>query len=669
VSAQRRILLVSSDSSQSPDLADLEGDASLQLVHAHDARSALEHLQDGGFACALLDLDALGQSAADVLQRVRLLRPELPAVGFGGEASNLPGAQLFDVPTLRGPLTSRLLQEALQPKAAAIPAARGFLDTSHQELQRRVSQLTTLYRIGRAISESRDWTEALDYFLATLCEYLEVKGAGILLYSHEGRVLTPRRVLSIPDADVAACVERLLEAYPTRNPSSEIHALECFAPGVGPSCSGHPERWRFTVLPLVYRRGSLGFLLLDKDAWDAPNFNADLFLLETIQTVLTEEVANAAHLSRLVDLKNFNEAVLERVESGVLTANESGEIHFANRLARRTLGLDPGREAIPALRFEALFPAAEQDLFSRMCSAPDGRLSWEGALLRLDGASVPVHMRTSRIVNPSDSTPLYLMAFEDLSEQKLLEEQLRRADRLRSLGELSAAIAHEVRNPLQGISLTLSNLRNHLQAGGERYVDVMFEEMERLNGLVDNILSFARPAPPQFIDTALAEICRRAIELSRERAAQHLIEIDFRDETAGGVCEVDAGQIQQVVLNMVLNAIDASPAQGRVRVRVRQAAARLLPTSSGQAEPAGASWYRIEVQDQGPGIAPEEREKLFDPFFTTKTEGNGLGLSVSQKIVEEHRGLIHVASEPNAGALFVIELPRGTQDSVVSARD
>ena len=663
---QRRILLLSSKSSQSRALADLEGDASLQLVRAHDAHSAAEKLQGGDFACALLDLDALGNRAADVLQRLRHLHPELPAVGFGHTGTHVSGARLADVPTLRGPLTRHALEEALQPRFNHHSDSGGFLDASHHELERRVSQLTTLYRIGRAISESRNWTEALDYFLATLCEYLEVKGAGILLFSHECSVLSPRRVLSIPDADVNHCVERLVHAFPSGSPSAAIHALECFEPGPGEACTGHSETWRFTVLPLVYRRTALGFLVLDKERWNATDFRAELFFLETIQTVLTEEVANAAHLSKLVDLKNFNEAVLERIESGVLTANESGAIHFANRLARRTLGLDPGSGAIPAQRFERLFPEAGRALFERIREAPDGRLSWEGTLTRLDGSRVPVHLRTSRIVNPSDSTPLVLLAFEDLTEQKLLEEQLRRAERLRSLGELSAAIAHEVRNPLQGISLTLSNLRNHLQPGGARYVDVMFEEMERLNGLVDNILSFARPAPPQFVPTALAEICQRAVDLSRERAAQRGVAIDFQDDAQGGLCEVDGGQIQQVVLNVVRNAIDASPPQAQVRVRLQGADAPLLATSSHDAPATqGRSWFRIEVHDQGAGISREERDKLFDPFFTTKSDGTGLGLSVSQKIVEEHEGLIHVASEPNAGALFVIELPRHTHNSLV----
>lgn len=653
MSAQLRILLVSSDSSQPPALAGLGGDASLQVVHARDASSAIEELQGGGFACALLDLEALGQDAADVLQRVRRSQPALPAVAFGASAS-ASSARLADVPTLHGPVTLHSLAEALQPglpRAAHGPSAP---DASQRELQHRVSQLTTLYRIARAISESRNWTEALDYFLATLCEYLEVRGAGILLYSQECRVLSPRRVLSIPDADVAQSVARLLESYPVQAPTNEIHTLECYDAVSAIACTGHRGAWRFTVLPLVYRRTALGFLVLDKEDWQPADFRAELFFLETIQTVLTEEVANAAHLSKLVDLKNFNEAVLERIESGVLTANENAEIHFANRLARTILGIAPGGDSVPARRFETLLPEAESRLFERIRTAPEGRVSWEGAFVRADGTRVPVRLRTSRIINPSDSTPLFLVAFEDLTEHKLLEEQVRRADRLRSLGELSAAIAHEVRNPLQGISLTLSNLRNHLQSGGERYVDVMFEEMERLNGLVDNILSFARPAPPQLIPSALGDICRRAIELSREAAARNQVDINFRDDSGDAVCEVDPGQIQQVLLNVVLNAVDASPSGGQVRVRVRAADTPLLGNAPGRDDD---TWYRIEVRDQGPGIGREERDKLFDPFFTTKAEGTGLGLSVSQKIVEEHRGLIHVASEPGCGALFVIELP------------
>jgi signal transduction histidine kinase len=115
---------------------------------------------------------------------------------------------------------------------------------------------------------------------------------------------------------------------------------------------------------------------------------------------------------------------------------------------------------------------------------------------------------------------------------------------------------------------------------------------------------------------------------------------------------VDDAQILQVVLNIVINAIDASPRGGRVALRVQEAETPLLPGAS------AASWLRIEVQDQGPGIPESERDKLFDPFFTTKAYGTGLGLSVSQKIIEEHHGVIHVRSEAGRGSRFIVELPR-----------
>ena len=278
----------------------------------------------------------------------------------------------------------------------------------------------------------------------------------------------------------------------------------------------------------------------------------------------------------------------------------------------------------------------------------------------MDGRRVPVKLRTSRIRNPSDSELLVVAVFEDLTEQRLLEEQVRRADRLRSLGELSAAIAHEVRNPLQGISLTLSNLQEFLKPGAERYTEVMFSEMERLNSIVGNILGFARPAPPHAMPTSLRAVCERALDLAAERAAQRQVRLGLEPESGDDRCEVDEGQILQVVLNIVMNAIDASPPHGRVGLRLASSPRRLVP---GMPDAGTGPYCRIEVRDQGPGIPEGVRDKLFDPFFTTKNEGTGLGLSVSQKIVEEHRGCIHVESRPETGTTFIVELPRRFEPS------
>jgi len=656
VPAEGRILLLSSAARVEPALRRLADERSLRIVRAADVGAAYRRLEADRFACALIDLDELGDRAEEFLVRARGLRPELHTVGFRStsrDAAPLQGCTLVPKPLRHDDLARALDTPPPEPdgRRAALEAARWMGDDSREELRQRIGQLKTLYQIGRAISESRDWSEALDYFLATLRDYLGVRGAAILLWSREATVLAPRTVLSLPADAVERCVEVLRAAYPAGNPLAEIHALECWTPG-GLRCGGHAGEWTLTVLPLLYRRTPLGFLVLDKPYNGGAEFASELFFLQTIQTVLGEEVANAVHLSRLVDLKNFNEAVLDNVESGVLTATERGVITFANRLARQTLGLDPEKPLDPELHFDALFEIGGEPAFARLQGEATTGATWNAEVRRRDGRRVPVQVRTRTTVDPSDSEPLVVVAFEDLSAQRLLEEQVRRADRLRSLGQLSAAIAHEVRNPLQGISLTLSNLQEHLLPGADPYVRVIFSEVERLNSIVGGILAFTRPSPPVPSEVALGELCRRAAELAAERAAARGVEIVVHPSPEDDQAEVDEGQILQVVLNLLFNAIDASPPGGAVELEVERAASRRLPGPA----VLGPVWC-IAVRDRGPGVAPEVRDKLFDPFFTTKSDGTGLGLAVCLKIVEEHRGAIHVDTVPGSGSTFTVELP------------
>ena len=660
MAAEARLLLLADGAECAPAVREFAMARALRLVRTASAVSAFDQLRKHRFACALFDLDALQSPLDEFLTRVHDLAPNLRAVGFARDAQGRAAG--CNLPVLPVPLQRSDLEAALgtrrRPPERAAPAAilngSPFGDATDEELRRRVGQFTTLYQIARAIGESRNWSEALDYFLATLRDYLGARGAGILLWSRENRVLAPRTVLSLAPHDVDACVRAMLEKYPTDAAHAEIHPLQCFAAGAprGLACTGHDGAWHLTVLPLLYRRSPLGFLLLDKEYAGGEGFLGEIFFLQTVQTILAEEVANAVHLSRLVDLKNFNEAVLDHVESGVVTSNEAGEVSYANRRARQILGL---AAAPTGEHLDHWFPAVTGSISvrTRILTAPHGTSGFEGELVRRDGQRVPVRLRSSRITNPSDSEPLVVMAFEDLREQRRLEMQARRADRLRSLGELSAAIAHEVRNPLQGIALTLANLKEHLTPGAEPYVAVMFSEMERLNALVGGILTFARPVPPQPAPVRLADLCERAIDLASDRATEREVEITF-DGAAGGACEVDPSQILQVVLNLLLNAVDASPRGGTVEVRVEAGAA-----TAGDL-PADAAWT-IVVRDHGDGIPDEIRDKLFDPFFTTKPEGTGLGLAVSLQIVEEHGGTIQVENAPHGGARFRIELPaRGT---------
>jgi signal transduction histidine kinase len=234
------------------------------------------------------------------------------------------------------------------------------------------------------------------------------------------------------------------------------------------------------------------------------------------------------------------------------------------------------------------------------------------------------------------------------------QEQLARADRLATIGEMAAAIAHEIRNPLTGISGALSVLGRNFAADDPRR-DIVREThllIERLNKSVEEILHYARPSQPQLQEVDLSEIIGRTLSLveGEARKAQVRIVKDFVQppQAPAAVPQVNADphQLQQIVMNLVLNAIQASTAGGEIHVRTRAAAG-----------PDAQPCARIEIEDSGKGMSADEVAKAFQPFFSTKAQGTGLGLPIAKQIVEQHHGRVTLRSAPGAGTCVVVELP------------
>lgn len=221
-------------------------------------------------------------------------------------------------------------------------------------------------------------------------------------------------------------------------------------------------------------------------------------------------------------------------------------------------------------------------------------------------------------------------------------EQLRRADRLSALGELSAGLAHEIRNPLGALEGAVQILKRPQlpQETRHEFTEMASNEVDRLKVLLTNFLDFARPQPPQRTLTEPKLLLESVSKLASETAKMAKVRIQI--ETAGTEpIYIDAEQIKQVLLNLVLNAIQAMPQGGEVILRgCRSEEATIL-----------------EVIDQGPGIPPENVERIFDPFFTTRAQGTGLGLSIAHQIVGRHGGEIVVLNNPGRGATFSIRLP------------
>lgn len=221
-------------------------------------------------------------------------------------------------------------------------------------------------------------------------------------------------------------------------------------------------------------------------------------------------------------------------------------------------------------------------------------------------------------------------------------EQLRRVDRLSALGELSAGLAHEIRNPLGSIEGAVQILRRRElpEETRQEFAELAGKEILRLRGLLSNFLEFARPQPPQRVVSDPILLLESVAKLTTETATLARVSLRVESQEIPALA-IDSEQIKQVLLNLVINAIQAMPEGGEVVLRAAT----------------DAGTVRLEVQDEGIGIPPEDVERIFDPFYTTRANGTGLGLSIAYQIVSQHGGHITASRNAQRGMTFAVNLP------------
>ncbi len=250
------------------------------------------------------------------------------------------------------------------------------------------------------------------------------------------------------------------------------------------------------------------------------------------------------------------------------------------------------------------------------------------------------------------------LAFENAALYRAQRERLDRlyrAERLAAVGQLAAGVAHEIRNPLTAIRSTMQYLLSGLDRAEPRYqlVVELLSEVDRINGTVGGLLSLSRSGEIHRVEIDLLEPLASAVQLVQARAAEQGVEV--RSALGQGRLPVlgDAGQLKQVFLNLLINALQSMPEGGRLSVAAAPGAARGNRGGGG----GGSSWVEVRIEDTGPGIPPDQLRKVFDPFYTTKGEGTGLGLAICHGIMEQHEGEIQLESEVGSGTAAFIRLP------------
>ncbi|HVU67228.1 MAG TPA: ATP-binding protein [Ktedonobacteraceae bacterium] len=387
-------------------------------------------------------------------------------------------------------------------------------------------------------------------------------------------------------------------------------------------------------------------------------------------------------LRQVLDDQRFKEVVLESIPSGLITINRQGKITTFNQAAEAVLGYHP-REVLgqPVDKFLAL-RGLERCLQS-------GQAQHE-TLITSGGQSQEVALEVTLVpLRDERGQQIGLLAtFADITSVYHLEEEKRRLDRLASLGQMSTSVAHEVRNPLAAIKTSMQMLRDDLEGTetpNNEEIAVVLKEIERLDGIVRDLLLFARPRQLHRVECDPGELCARLLHFLRPQCDERGVRVQLVRQHLPPAL-LDMAQMEQVLMNIFLNALQAMPDGGTLSVtcqalpsaseptvhpvsrQFKRAYELCAPTTDEQADSetqgeaphearAQQAWLELVVSDTGVGIAQDALERIFQPFYTTRAHGIGLGLPITRRLVEDHQGYILVESQLGYGTTISVRLP------------
>jgi two-component system sensor histidine kinase PilS (NtrC family) len=333
----------------------------------------------------------------------------------------------------------------------------------------------------------------------------------------------------------------------------------------------------------------------------------------------------------LRDLDFFNKEVIESLPSGLFTTDAYGTILVFNRAAERIIGLS--RSSVIGKRIDEMLPFFHFPF-------KDGRRE---EVIRIKDTQKVIGFNITPLKDLSGADSGFIGIFQDLTLLKLLETEMKKKEQMAAIGELSANIAHEIRNPLASLKGSIEMLRedNIPQSQKTKLMEIALNEMERLNRIITDFLTYSRPSSPVFSLIDIISVLDETMELLKH-SEHNKDNIFFLTGYSGSLeTRADSQKMRQVFWNLGLNALEAMPGGGELNVRAERVNGKIA----------------IVFMDTGYGISAQDTEKIFYPFFTTKENGTGLGLAIAYRIVEEHEGTIQVSSTPGKGTTVTVILP------------
>lgn len=531
---------------------------------------------------------------------------------------------------------------------AAVVLRNAFL--YEKRMRRQVLDLTTLYEFSRLISSSSSLEEALDAILAIVSDLVDCDESTIYAIDHERNVMvptakrcsggSPRRLPEQPldGSSVISWTVRERKAFvsPDINADARFHPI---------STDGEPIRSLMSI-PLMVQDEAVGVLCVHSTS---PNrYSEDDVRMLSI--IASQSAAIYKELEALAALTSYTDNILSSIAAGVVTLDSRGTVLTWNRAAEEIVGLKSSeaegrnyRDIVNGLSITETDKVTTIQIIEQVQVTGQVYQGYKLCYHPLDKDVMYINLSASVLSNNAGDPLGLVIIFEDITKDIKMENEFRRMGELAAVGQLAASIAHELRNPLSSIKGAAQFLQKEYEEHSSltEFLDIIIEEVNGLSRLTTEFLEYAKPMELDIASVDVNALVSKTLQfMSVPISEGGAIAIESLREDLP-VVQADEKQLEQVLRNIILNALQAMPEGGTISVQTR----------------AAAQAVELCVSDTGVGIAEEKLDRIFVPFFTTKTKGTGLGLSVVQKIVENHGGYIEVSSVVGQGTTFKVVLP------------
>ncbi len=540
----------------------------------------------------------------------------------------------------------RLLSIATSQAATIIRNA-----TWHEsQMEQKALELTALYQLSERISTASSLTEALDSILDIVRDIVWYDESFIATVDYE------RNVVSVQACRGENC-EHMIQTELSLDEDSltswsirERKAL--VSPDIGndprfrqPGIRGGTVR-SLMAIPLIVHDEVVGVL-------NVHGFAPNLYTEENVRvlSVIASQAASLyKELEALSALANYTDNILRSIAAGVLTLDRDGRVLTWNKAAEGIMGVQASdavdfsfAEVIDKIGISEDDKARLLNAVNWVMMTADTYVGYKQEYHPIGRPDLHINMNVSQLRDHLGGMLGLVIIFEDVTKEVLMENEMRRISELAAVGQLAASIAHEIRNPLSSIKGAAQYLRKEYSDHDAlcEFLDIIVDEVNVLNKITTEFLDFARPLRLNLKPTDINDVIFRTLQFMHLEIAKHKVKVT--EQLAYDMPRVmaDDKQLEQVLRNIILNALQAMPEGGQLSVAS-------IPAEGG---------VTLLVSDNGVGMSPDTVSQVFVPFFTTRTKGTGLGLSIVHKIMDNHGGRITVSSKPGEGTTFELCLP------------